>query len=598
MVYDARAGYTLLYGGEGATDGSYLGLVSTETWAYSNGIWRNLSTSGPSPPSYGGSMAYDPVDGYMVLYGGGYPCPACNVTWIFSGGEWLELNVSAPPPRFYASLAWDPLLGELILFGGYGCHGGNPQEGFDCSDTWSFVHGKWTELDVSGPPPRNAASMTYVPAAGGLILFGGEDDAGTALQDTWLFNGQWTNLSVSGPPARIDAQLAAEPSAGDAILFGGLGFTTWPNPPITVLGDTWLFSGTAWQELATSGPSARYGGMMAYDATDGYDLLYGGDECPGNGCWSFNDTEGPSSLNDTWTFSLGNVTPTVTTSIAPTAVCVVGDRSCSAQAWEADVNLTVRAAYSNSPLSVATLAEPALTVLPWGKVQIDLTSPIVASCLTQVSSSSACGSNVSFLAIGGTAGLQLRWNATGTEDTLYVGDVWTLNFSISVDGPPYGSVPIYACTTGTCLSSGSGTIEGSFSSVASVPLAGGSPDSFSLPYANVTVDPPHVPSGGTSGPISTLPPPAPTPSPVGLPGPVTLPNPVLVPSPILASLGVAVPSLSLSAAAAGILSAGFARVVLQRRSIAVGQPVGNPVRGKRSAFDDARSSDGSIERLD
>jgi hypothetical protein len=101
-----------------------------------------------------------------------------------------------------------------------------------------------------------------------------------------------------------------------------------------------------------------------------------------------------------------------------------------------------------------------------------------------------------------------------------------------------------------------------------------------------------LPGSGASSNCKSPPPPT------GLPAPVTLPSPVSIPTPVLTAIMVGIPTISLSAAAAGMLSAGFARVVLQRRSIALGQPVGNLLKPKRSAFEGERPTEPGIGRFD
>jgi hypothetical protein len=548
-------------------------------------------------------MAYDPIDGYVVLFTAGMTCSTCNSTWTYLAGRWSNLDIPGPPPRTGASVAWDSALNEMILFGGFACIPSPSQcsSAGELSDTWSFSHGRWSELAISGPSPRDQASMIFVPAAGGLILFGGESlpsptSSFIALGDTWFFNGVWTNLSISGPPARIRAQIAVDPSAGDAILFGGIAFVKWSYPPMDSLGDTWEFNGSSWQQLQVTGPAARFWGSMAFDSADGYDLLYGGMECPGNDCSQF-APNAPYSVGDTWAFSLGLVAPIVSVDVTPTAICVFDDLSCAAHSMLATVNLSIGVGYTDVTSGVLALQQATIFVVPWGNVFLSLSTPITASCATPLNASAPCASAPSLLGTGSAASLGMEWRPNQWQNTLYVGDRWTLQFGFSVSAPPYGSVPVYACLTGSCLDNGSGTRNGSFSEIGWSMAPPGVENASSLPFANVSVDPPQVAPGGSSGPISSVPPPPP-PVPIGLPGPVTIPIPVSVPSPVVSTLLIAVPSVSLSALAAGILSAGFARVVLQRRAIQIGQPIGNKVRPKRSAFEAESPTDTTVGRFD
>ena len=56
--------------------------------------------------------------------------------------------------------------------------------------------------------------MAYDPAIGQLVLFGGTGANGTVLNDTWTYNGTtWTQLSpLTSPPARSDSSMAYDPA--------------------------------------------------------------------------------------------------------------------------------------------------------------------------------------------------------------------------------------------------------------------------------------------------------------------------------------------------------------------------------------------------
>ena len=71
---------------------------------------------------------------------------------------------------------------------------------------------------------------------------------------------------------------------GLVIVFGGTSSAGF-------LGDTWSWDGTAWRQLATSGPEPRGMGYLAYDARRDRVVLFGGRKG-----WPDGD------LNDTWEF--------------------------------------------------------------------------------------------------------------------------------------------------------------------------------------------------------------------------------------------------------------------------------------------------------
>lgn len=582
LAYDAHDGYTLLYGGlESGV------RVYDDTWAYQNASWKQLKTTLTPQLEYP-AMAYDPVDGYVVLVGGAGPkCPTqCDEawTWTFADGQWSQLNISGPTARVEASLAWDPALGELVLFGGNGRLGA-------ISDTWTFVHGAWSQFSGSEPTARNCAALAYVPAAGGLVLFGGlVGAAGSSFgSDTWLFNGRWTQLYVTGPTARACAQFASEPSEGKGVLFGGFTSGTGGAPAYVELGDTWTFDGSTWNRLDAPGPSARHAAFMTFDEGDGYILMFDGigcvDNCPVD-----------SYPNDAWSFQLGLVKPLVNVTVTPGAVCATRLPACPAGTTEAFVNITLLIVYGSGPAAAPEIVAPTLSVLPWDEVRVSVSSPPVVACEHRATLSPTCTTNATVRTVANSTGFEVAWGSGPGDDALYVGNEWTIGFGITVAAPPFGAVPIYACTTEPCLAGGSGTVGNAFSALEFEPYGPGSVRDESLPFANITVEPPLSPSQESTVPSGSAPPPPPVAT--GVPTPVSVPAPVTVANPVIVATLLGTPAVSLAAVGAGVLGAGFARAAIMRRAIAQGQAVGTVVRPRRSSFEPAQRSDPTAGKWD
>src|SRR5439155_218044 len=98
----------------------------------------------------------------------------------------------------------------------------------------------WIQLcPPISPPPRSYLAMTYDPASGKVIMFGGFDGT-TYLNDTWTFDGiTWAQVAtLPSPPARTNAQIAYDAVTQKVVLFGGFNGRNY-------LGDTWLWDGTA-----------------------------------------------------------------------------------------------------------------------------------------------------------------------------------------------------------------------------------------------------------------------------------------------------------------------------------------------------------------
>ncbi len=284
-------------------------LGSPATGSYQG--WGNETPYlGDSPsPRYDAAMVYDAntSDGYVVLFGGEGPGGPLGDTWIFQGGAWINVtpavpdSTNTPSPRFGAAIAYDPSDGYVVLFGGAdGANTGANDPAL--SDTWEFLHGTWTRLcsgctpGVSEPGPRMLAAASGDPDLDGVVLFGGTDvEAGqyVPLNDTWLFSaGSWSEIPFApGPSARFGAGLLWNGTSGPITLEGGCGASSpTPEPACTQpLGDVWTFAAGAWSSSTQSSgaPPARSGTGWAASSTSPTILGYGG------------LTEG-GYLNETW----------------------------------------------------------------------------------------------------------------------------------------------------------------------------------------------------------------------------------------------------------------------------------------------------------
>jgi hypothetical protein len=315
FAYDPSLRAVILFGGEGSSHGpGYLNTtLFNDTWEYSAGTWTNITNpSAPAPSTrWGMGMAYDPLDQYIVLFGGNHYRTFYNDTWVLRGTNWTEIYPSVNPPcRTDTSMTFDSEEGYVLMFGGVGkvsadCEGTTLNRTLD--DTWAFLHGEWLSIDPSSSPPGLwGASLTYDNLTKQAILFGGVNGTtDTASEQTWEYvNDDWTlvNLPVD-PPARFSAPFAFDPRDGYDLLFGGL---NEPEHSAIILGDVWRLGSGVWTNLTPLPlPAARSGAALAYDVKDEYVLLFGGQNATGY-------------LGDTWKFSAGVWVPLIPP-LAPSA---------------------------------------------------------------------------------------------------------------------------------------------------------------------------------------------------------------------------------------------------------------------------------------
>ncbi|MCI4332007.1 MAG: PKD domain-containing protein [Thermoplasmata archaeon] len=213
---------------------------------------------------------------------GAVPCAA--MAWastppgpLPSYGPWRQLGSgsnASPGQRSSAAMAYDPLLGEVVLFGGYN------SSAYPYGDTWVFANGNWTNISASltrSPPAVWGDSMAYDPDLKGIVLFGGRDSL-QFYNFTWLFNatGWWDITRSVGPGPRMVMAMAYD--VHDRYLFG-LGGSFYNGAGWVSYNDSWKLTLSGWTNVTGSvggSPPAVPYGAGTWDATDGYFLVFGG----------------------------------------------------------------------------------------------------------------------------------------------------------------------------------------------------------------------------------------------------------------------------------------------------------------------------------
>jgi hypothetical protein len=232
-------------------------------------------------------MAFDPLDGYTVLFGGSNSTAYLNDTWVFQSGGWTQLhpNVS-PPARRVGGFAFDVSDGYLLLFSGHNGSSLSNNHGFTViDDTWAFLHGTWTKVKTKVTPPgRSEPSMAYDPTLGQVVLFGGYYSAPHyhSFKDTWVFHsGVWKRVLLFVTPSQRDGSATAyDPSLGGVVIEGGQNESG--NATTLDLNDTWMLVGNSvanltWVQITTPHAMPQNdGARMVFDSGSGKLTLYGG----------------------------------------------------------------------------------------------------------------------------------------------------------------------------------------------------------------------------------------------------------------------------------------------------------------------------------
>ncbi len=272
---------------------AFLGLAisaSAQTLSYS--LFKPTTDAAPTE-RFDGTIAYDPQDRRIFLFGGQDFTGTQNDLWTFTlaGRTWTQLNPTGAKPaaRFGHTLVYDSMRHRLILFGG--------QAGGFFSDTWAYdiATNAWRQLaaDNAGPSRRYGHSAIYDTARDRVVISHGFTNSGR-FDDTWAFElatNTWRNISppsgATRPLRRCLHHAALNAEGNEMLLYGGCSSGSGPCPQA----DLWSFDLTSnrWTERTPRlSPPGREHYGLAFDAVRARLIIFGG--------------SGSSLYNDTWEY--------------------------------------------------------------------------------------------------------------------------------------------------------------------------------------------------------------------------------------------------------------------------------------------------------
>jgi len=219
--------------------------VAPATWSWSAGQWTELGVQ--TPDYVEGAMGSFPPSRQVILFSGccdySQPLPLCcglgsqrpvNAMWAWNGVEWTELHPAhMPPARLGGSMAYDPSLGKLLLFGGVGGSGTTFM-----SDLWEWDGVDWTQAVSAQVDPNLVASAALSP--GGLVAVA----ASPGFAQTWSWDGStWQRLEASTPDCLI-CSLAYDPLRHLTVLVDNTDYSSH------VANQVWTWDGRIWTRRA------------------------------------------------------------------------------------------------------------------------------------------------------------------------------------------------------------------------------------------------------------------------------------------------------------------------------------------------------------
>lgn len=312
MAYDSKAGEAVIYAGY---DGNQeLG----DTWFYNGSSWR--SENGVSHDSgdlkrFGHRMVYVPhlsaSHSVFAVFAGITGSSYLNDTlMIYKNKSDYSLYVACRTPyegprgRETAGMCYNHDWGELLIYGGW--EGDSPR----FNDLWTYDYTNWYKMNPSSPKPsgRSYNTMYYDSYNQLAVMFGGIDNAGNILNETWSYdpnNDQWSQSgSPTWPAARYGHSMvwvSTNTSIAGGFLFGGGNATSY-------MGDTWFYDAYMgyWNNLNPSNnPDPRDGAVLFYDQNNQVVFLFGGMNGTGylNDMWVYDftiNTWSPITINGAW----------------------------------------------------------------------------------------------------------------------------------------------------------------------------------------------------------------------------------------------------------------------------------------------------------
>ena len=274
VVYNPNEDSIYLYGGYCfSSEGDCESL-----WRYKEGMWEEIIPQENWPEARSKhAMAYDPVLDQLLLYGGNIDEPEENITWVWQSDGWEGFVQADGPGKIKGhAMCYHEASGRIMMFGG------EYPSGMMSSATWVWTGAGWTQESINYPGGRAYFNLSYDPSREVVVMTGGGSTG------TYEWDGStWTYKSAAVyPPTRYYSGLAFDPESGETILFGG------ERSSSQRLGDMWSWNGERWREIELPVfPHVRERNSLGYDERNHEMVLFGGmsDLYPEGEIW-FNDT--------------------------------------------------------------------------------------------------------------------------------------------------------------------------------------------------------------------------------------------------------------------------------------------------------------------
>ena len=284
MAFDTLRSRLVVFGGETAR----LSGQPPITWEWDGATWIAVQPAVSPVTRNEFAMAFDPLRGVTVLFGGtGASASRLGDTWEWDGTTWTERTPAlAPAARMSHAMAFDSVRGRVVLFGGRGTS-------VAFNDTWEWDGASWVQRSpATNPPARSTFAMCFDAFRGRMVMFGGSVATAPYISaETWEWDGNdwFLRAPATRPVERIAHTMAWDSVRRRTVLFAG-----YSPQNGGVLGDTWEWDGATWtRRTSATSPPSRYGSAMVFDPVRSLALVFAGHRFE-------NATASTDYLSDLW----------------------------------------------------------------------------------------------------------------------------------------------------------------------------------------------------------------------------------------------------------------------------------------------------------
>jgi hypothetical protein len=209
-----------------------------------SGVAATLPNNQPAV-AFGFSVASDSATQHLVLFGG---VDNFDETWLWDGAAWARAHPPiSPSGRYGASAAFDPEIGEVLLFGG------TLQMGQATNDTWGWDGRTWQRLDggTDGPAGGGGSDMAWDSTLSEMVLVTPSAARGGG-GETWVWSGARWVRDVAGSIGASDTGIliAFDPLSSSLLAEGCC--TSKVSGGLSTQPSTWRWNGSEWIALTTS----------------------------------------------------------------------------------------------------------------------------------------------------------------------------------------------------------------------------------------------------------------------------------------------------------------------------------------------------------